>query len=59
MIKVADARTGKVKRYETDTGEQVAVRKGDRLVLTSYGKRHGYVVRGLKVYEAGAKYPGY
>ena len=59
MIKITDATTGKIKRFETDNGTSVAIRKGDKLVLTDYGKGKGYTVHGLKVYEKGAKYPAY
>ena len=44
LIKVMDARTGRLKRWETPRGKPMAVMEKDRLVLTEVGRQMGYKV---------------
>jgi len=46
LVKVTDAATGHLKRWETDNGKPVAIKKNKSLVLTKLGKKLGYRVNG-------------
>jgi len=46
LVKVTDAATGDLKRWETPKGKPLAVRKNRSLVLTKLGKKLGYKVNG-------------
>jgi len=39
LVKVSDAGTGKLKRWETPDGKPLLVRKEHRLILTKLGKQ--------------------
>jgi len=43
IIKVTDAKSGKLKRYEADEGKPIAIISGSKLVLTDFGKKLGYI----------------
>lgn len=49
IVKVTDASTEKVKRYEDEHGKAIAIRRGNKLVLTDLGRSKGYKINGLKV----------
>lgn len=49
LVKVTDAATGELKRWETPKGKTVAVNENGSLVLTKPGKKLGYGVNGLTV----------
>ncbi|GAJ23245.1 unnamed protein product, partial [marine sediment metagenome] len=42
LIKVMDATTGELKRWETPNGKPIAVKQNSSLVLTKLGKQLGY-----------------
>jgi hypothetical protein len=44
LVKVKDAATGELKRWETPNGKPLAVKKSGNLVLTKLGKKLGYKV---------------
>ena len=44
LVKVMDAKTGELKRWETPNGKPVAVTKDGSLVLTNVGRQLGYKV---------------
>jgi len=46
LVKVSDAATGELKRWETSTGKPVAVMDNGSLALTKLGKKLGYKVNG-------------
>ena len=46
LVKVTDAKTGELKRWESTFGKPLAVKEDGRLVLTDLGKRQGYRVVG-------------
>ena len=46
LVKVTDAATGKLKRWETPNGKPVAVIDNCSLALTKLGKQLGYKVNG-------------
>jgi len=46
LVKVTDAATGELKRWETPDAKPLAVRKNRSLVLTKLGKKLGYKVNG-------------
>ncbi len=46
LVKVKDATTGELKRWETSNAKPVAIRRNGSLVLTLLGKRLGYKVNG-------------
>jgi len=46
LVKVTDAATGELKRWETPNAKPIAVKRNGRLVLTSLGKRLRYRVNG-------------
>jgi len=45
-VKVTDAKTGELKRWESPSGKPLAVKENGKLVLTDLGKRRGYRVQG-------------
>ena len=49
IVKVTDAKTGKLKRWENAKGKPLAIMSGDELVLTSQDKWEGYSVSGKKL----------
>ena len=49
IVKVYDAETKKLKRYETSTGRPLAIVKGKRLVLTELGERLRLKVKDMKL----------
>ena len=57
IVKVTDAKTGKLKRYEDEKGRAVAVVKNGRLQITASGADLNLVVRNNKLHEIGAQYP--
>lgn len=59
IVKVSDARTGKVKRYEDEQGRAVAIMKGGRLVMTSRGAEMNLVIKNNKLHEIGSLHPAY
>jgi hypothetical protein len=42
LVRVTDATTGQLKRWETPKGKPVAVKENGSLVLTKLGKQLGY-----------------
>jgi len=44
LVKVTDAKTLELKRWETPNGKSLAVMEDGKLVLTELGKRRGYQV---------------
>jgi hypothetical protein len=46
LVKVKDAATGELKRWEMPSGKPLAVKKNGSLVLTQLGKKLGYRVKG-------------
>ncbi|GAJ09835.1 unnamed protein product [marine sediment metagenome] len=44
LVKVMDARTGELKRWETPRGKPMAVMENGSLVLTKVGRQLGYKV---------------
>jgi len=42
LVKVTDASTAQLKRWETPSGKPLAITENGRLVLTELGKRQGY-----------------
>ena len=59
IVRVIDAKSGKLKRYEDSDGKALAIVKGKDLVLTDTGRRQGFEVRGRKLYVSGARYPAF
>jgi len=53
IVKVTDAKTGKLKRYESATGQPLAHYRNGRLLLTSLGKRKGYSTSGKRLMYKG------
>lgn len=52
VIKVTDANTGKLKRYETGSGKPIAfVTVGGKLQLTPLGLQYGFAVKNGKLVE--------
>jgi len=51
LVKVKDAATGELKRWETARGKPLAVKKNGSLVLTELGKKLGYRVKEENVYR--------
>ena len=45
LVKVMDARTGELKRWETQRGKPMTVMENGSLVLTRVGIQMGYEVR--------------
>ena len=48
-VKVTDAATGELKRWESPNGKTLALIENGKLVLTALGKRLGYRVKGYIV----------
>jgi len=48
LVKVTDAATGELKRWETPNGKPIAVKENGSLVLTRLGKQLGYRVSGQR-----------
>ena len=46
LVKVSEANTGELKRWETPNAKPVAVKRNGSLVLTKLGKQLGYRVNG-------------
>ena len=46
LVKVTDATTDELKRWETPKGKPVAVNQNGNLLLTKLGKKLGYRVNG-------------
>jgi len=44
LVKVMDAKTRKLKRWESHNGKPLAIAKNGRLALTKNGERLGYKV---------------
>ena len=44
LVKVTDASTGELKRWETQRGKPMALMEGSILVLTKIGRKMGYKV---------------
>ena len=59
IVKVTDAKTGKLKRYEDEHGKAVAIVKNGRLQITVVGAERNLVVKDNKLHEIGAAYPAY
>jgi len=55
LVKVTDAKTNKLKRWENPQGKSLAVMDGRKLVLTPLGEQQGYIVRGKELLEEGGK----
>ena len=49
IVKVTDAKTRKLKRYETDGGNPIAIMSGDELVITDLGRQLGYTTSGKRL----------
>ena len=49
LVKVTNAATGELKRWETPNAKPLAVRQNGSLVLTKLGKQLGYRVEGQRV----------
>lgn len=49
LVKVTDAASGELKRWETPNGKPIAVKGNGSLVLTKLGKQLGYRVNGQRV----------
>jgi hypothetical protein len=49
LVKVFDAATGRLKRWETSEGKPIAIVSQGKLTLTELGKRLGYKVNGQTV----------
>ncbi len=49
VVKVMDAKTRKLKRWESPNGKTLALIENGKLVLTALGKRLGYRVKGYIV----------
>jgi len=59
IVKVTDAKTGKLKRYEDEHGRAVAIMKGNKLQMTTRGAEMNLVIRDNKLHEIGATHPVY
>ena len=59
IVKVTDANTGKLKRYEDEKGRAVAIVKNGRLQITTQGAELNLVVSKNKLHEIGSQYPAY
>ena len=46
LVRVTNAATGELKRWETPNAKSLAVKKNGSLVLTKLGKQLGYTVKG-------------
>ena len=53
LLKVTDAKTKQLKRFEGKSGEVIAVVENGRLVVTKYGRRHDFSARGLTLRQNG------
>ena len=52
LTRVKDAKTGKVKRYISDSAQTVAfVNNNGELQITPYGYKYGYRVKDSKIYD--------
>ena len=59
IVKVLDASTGRLKRYEDAQGRAVAIVKGGKLQMTTRGAELNLVLRNNKLHEIGETYPVY
>lgn len=54
IVKVTDAKTGKLKRYEDEHGRAIAIMKDGKLVMTIKGGESNLVIRNNKLHEIGS-----
>ncbi len=57
IVKVIDAKTGKLKRYEDEHGKALAVMVSGRLQVTAAGAERELVVSKGKLHEIGREFP--
>jgi len=50
LVKVTDMKTGKLKKFQTSKGRDIAHMKSGKLVVTDYGDYLGYTAFGEKLY---------
>ena len=55
LVKVMDAKTGELKRWEMPNGKPLALIEDGKLVLTEHGKRLGYKVVGNHLEKKGER----
>lgn len=46
LVKVTNAQTGELKRWESSSGKPLAILEDSKLILTQLGKRLGYRIDG-------------
>jgi hypothetical protein len=51
LVKVMEAKTGELKRWETPAGKPMAVMEKGSLVLTVVGRKMGYEVKGRELFK--------
>jgi len=59
LVRVTDAKTGKLKRFEDSQGRAVATVVNGKLQITTKGADRNLVVKDGKLYEIGASFPAY
>lgn len=59
IVRVTDAQTGKLKRFEDEHGRALAVSVGGKLKVTVVGAERGLVISKGKLHEVGSEFPAY